>query len=133
MSGADPEAPEKQALREKSQSQETSLCQAFAGSTGSWRLQADTLLQGPHLEGQSSASRVLAAGSLHFHKCTENIGSQLPKCCLGQPALRGVSAMSGEGGSGESRVRQSSHNTTLATHGNSQSSSPSPSCLCSPL
>jgi len=35
MSGADPEAPEKQALREKSQSQEISSGQAFAGFTGS--------------------------------------------------------------------------------------------------
>ena len=39
MSGAYPEAPEKQSLREKSQSQETSSCQAFAVFTRSWAAQ----------------------------------------------------------------------------------------------
>ena len=46
---------------------------SFAGLTGYEQLRrADTILQGPHLRGQSSASRAVAAGSLHVHRCTGN-------------------------------------------------------------
>ena len=39
---------------------------------------ADTLLQGPHLQGQSSATRAMASGSLHIHRCTGNTGYPQP-------------------------------------------------------
>ena len=32
--------------------------------------------QGPHLRGESSASRAVAVGSLHTHRCTGNVGLQ---------------------------------------------------------
>ena len=49
----------------------------FSGLTGHEQLRrADTLFQGPHLRGQSLASRDMAAGSLYFHRCTGNTDLQ---------------------------------------------------------
>ena len=49
----------------------------FAGLTGQEQLRrTDSLLQGPHLRGESSASRAVAVGSLHTHRCTGNAGLQ---------------------------------------------------------
>ena len=49
----------------------------FAGLTGHKQLrQADSLLQGPQFRGQSLASRAMAVGSLHAHRCTGNTGLQ---------------------------------------------------------
>ena len=76
MSCADSEAPENQALRGKIPDSGNNFLPSFAGLTVHEQLRrADTLLQGPHLRGQSSASGAVAAGSLHVHRCTRNMDS----------------------------------------------------------
>ena len=70
----------------------------WTGLTGHEQLRrADTLLQGPHLQGQSSASRAMAAGSLHVHRCTGNTGSPSLQTGLSPgSAWGGECAVSGE-------------------------------------
>ena len=107
---------------------------SFAGLTDHEQLMgADTLLQGPHLQGQSLTSRAMASGSLHVQRCTGNTGYPQPL----KWAKPGVSlrewACSVRGGVSEEPGGRQSPCTPLAPSGNSHSFSPSPCCLCSPL
>ena len=123
-------------MREKSQSQKTSSCQALLDSDHEQLMGADTLLQGPHFQGQSSASRAVAAGSLHIYRCTGNMGSpQPPKWAKPGVSLRGCVCSVRGGGSGEHSGRQSAPpppHTRLAPCGNSHSPSPLPAACAHP-
>ena len=90
MSGADSEAPEKQALRGKIPDSENKFLPSFAGLTVHEQLRrADSLLQGPHLQGQNSASRAVAAGSLPPQVHREHGLPQPPKWAKPGVSLRG--------------------------------------------
>ena len=109
MSGADPEAPEKQALREKSQSQETSSCQAFAGFTGSWAAQESrhpppgTPPRGTEFGLQGLGYRFSPLPQMHREYRLPSFQS-----VLSPGSAWGGCDVSGEGSSGEPRGRQSS-------------------------
>ena len=87
------EATEKHALREKSV-QEMGSCHTVLDS----QVISSSGGQIPFSRDPTSASRAMAAGSLHFHKCTENMGS---------PAWGPECAKSGGRGLEEYRGRQS--------------------------
>ena len=64
-------------MRGKIPDSENKFLPSFAGLTGHEQLRrTDSLLQGPHLRGQSLASRAVAVGSLHTHRCTGDTSLQ---------------------------------------------------------
>ena len=106
----------------------------FAGLTGHEQFRrADSLFQGPHLQGQSSASRAVAAGSLHVHRCTGNMGSPSLQNGLSPGSTWGDEhTVPGEEPQ-ENPEEGKASPKPLAPRENSHSPSPPPCCLCSPL
>ena len=134
MSGADSEAPEKQALREKFQILETSSFQALLDSQVMSSSEGQTLSSGTPPPGTELALLGCGCGLPPRPQMHRKHGlPQPPKWAKpGVSLRRGAFSVRG-GGSEEPGGSKAPPHAPLAPHGNSHSPSLSPCCLCSPL